>query len=122
MKSGIVTKLCPGGFFVVRYQNVDCAAFCTIDFVDLNVGDMVEAELDKVGWLVMRHVQRNEAFEVFAHTGQSGLVACLLLIENLRARTAAEERVFEMFLRDDREAEAATTLPGLFELSRPAGD
>jgi hypothetical protein len=95
MQFGTVTNLCSGGFFVVRDQNSNCAAFGYTGIVRLKVGDVVQAELDKVGRMVMRHEERNEEFEVYAHTGESCLIACLLLIEKMRGYTDLEERVFK---------------------------
>jgi hypothetical protein len=114
MLLGTVTNVCPGDFFVVRYRDNCCAAFETFDALGLKVGDAVRAELDKVGLMVMRHVERNKDFEVFAHTGESCLIACLLLIELLRDEqkeprtyTETEELVFKKFFGDSS--------PGIFE-------
>lgn len=67
-KTGLIAKICTGGFFVVRYQGDDCAAFSSSYFVNLSEGNQVLAHLDKVGSMVMLDQKRNAAFEVFAHT------------------------------------------------------
>jgi hypothetical protein len=107
MKSGTVTHLLIGGFFVVRYSDDDCAAFSVAGLNNLRVGDMVESELNRVGSTVMRS-ERNEAFRVLALTGQSCLITCLMLIEDLSARSEAEERLLAMFHGES----GAVTLPG----------
>lgn len=111
MEFGTVTKICPGGFFVVRYRDDVCAAFSGSGFTQFKVGDIVEADLDKVGPTVMHHKGRNDAFEVFAHTGQSCLIACLLLAEEkFRALNASEERAFAIFYGESQPATLAGPL------------
>lgn len=78
-------------------QDDDCAAFSSAYFVNLNEGDQVPAELDKVGSMVMLDEERNAAFEVFAHTGRSCLIEYLMLIEDLLAAAAPEEKALLMF-------------------------
>jgi hypothetical protein len=83
MQLGTVIEWRRGGFFIVQNENNNYAAFESADSAILKIGDVIDACFDKVGWTAIRHLERNQAIEVFAHTGNSGLTACLLLIETL---------------------------------------
>jgi hypothetical protein len=114
--------VCSGGFFVVRYKTTHCAAFKILGSAKLKEGDVVQGQFDRVGSMVMKHVERNEEFEVFSHTGESGLIACLLLIEHLQlglnaahTQSTTEERAFQIFFNESffGSDEISTTIPGL---------
>jgi hypothetical protein len=85
-----VTDLGNRGFFIVCDDSNRCSVFSSLEDIGLKIGDTVDAELDKVGCMVMRHLERNEGFEVFAHTGQTYLSDCLPLMEELGARPDTE--------------------------------
>jgi hypothetical protein len=110
---------------VVRYRDTCCAAFENFELVNLKEGDEVFAELDKVGLMVMRHVGLHKDFEVFAHSGEIGLIACLLLIEQLNndqkaphTHSKTEELAYKKFFSDSLrgQLEGPTTNPALWEL------
>jgi hypothetical protein len=94
MPFGTVIQSRFGGFFIVQNENNNYAAFESADSANLNIGDVIDACFNKVGWTVVRHVERNETFEVFAHTGKCAFTTCLQLIETLSDLTEKQE-IFE---------------------------
>ena len=71
--------------------------------------------------MVMLDKERNAAFEVFAHTGRSCLITCLMLIEDLLAAAAAEEKALLMFYGETPHAalKVSNEVPGLHLFTKP---